>query len=275
MGFEEKLFKFLNNTKKFITIIGSGGKTTTMYYLAEKFVEKFNKNVLITTTTKIFYPENYKVIITDSIEKLKKISDKIVVSGGGVTKENKIIPLDLEVLSDLRKYFSLILIEGDGSKGKSLKGYADYEPVIPDFTDIVITIIGMDILGKPFNENYVHRFEILKKILKKEENEPITVNDIKNSILKSYIPQMPANTINYLILNKILEKDFKNVEKLKKEILAKISQFKEIFLIPFQRGNNQKGTIKELNYEKKRSDIIASQNKNLNYLLTPNFLSSI
>src|SRR6266705_2867647 len=39
-----------------ITIVGAGGKTTTMYTLADELAQR-GKLVITTTTTQIFYPE--------------------------------------------------------------------------------------------------------------------------------------------------------------------------------------------------------------------------
>ena len=43
-------------TYPLITIVGAGGKTTTMYTLASELAQR-GKRVITTTTTQIFYPE--------------------------------------------------------------------------------------------------------------------------------------------------------------------------------------------------------------------------
>src|SRR5437764_9830885 len=43
-------------TSSLIAIIGAGGKTTTMYTLADELAQR-GKRIITTTTTQIFYPE--------------------------------------------------------------------------------------------------------------------------------------------------------------------------------------------------------------------------
>ena len=74
----------------------------------------------------------------------------IIVIGKFINKEKKIVGLDFDNLKHLTLKFDLILIEGDGSKKKNLKGWNDAEPVVyPKNTKTIgildITSYGMDI----------------------------------------------------------------------------------------------------------------------------------
>ena len=40
------------------------------------------------------------------------------------------------------------MIEADGAKRLPLKVPGEWEPVIPDFTDLVVGVIGMDAVGR-------------------------------------------------------------------------------------------------------------------------------
>jgi hypothetical protein len=53
----------------------------------------------------------------------------------------------------------VILVEADGSKGRSLKAPAEWEPVVPDCTTITYIVIGLDVIGKPLDGEYVYRAE--------------------------------------------------------------------------------------------------------------------
>ncbi|MFR2214105.1 MAG: selenium cofactor biosynthesis protein YqeC [Ruminococcus sp.] len=59
-----------------------------------------------------------------------------------------------------------MLIEADGAKRKPLKVPADWEPAIPDFADVVVSVIGLDCLGKPICET-AHRAEYTSSFLEK------------------------------------------------------------------------------------------------------------
>ncbi len=54
-----------------------------------------------------------------------------------------------------------MIIEADGARKLPIKAPAEHEPVIPEFVNTVITVIGLSGLGKPLTEEWVHRPGIL------------------------------------------------------------------------------------------------------------------
>ena len=70
-----------------------------------------------------------------------------------------------------------MLIEADGSRQKPLKVPAEWEPMIPSFADLVISVVGLDCLGKPICET-THRMERTSEFLKKSIHAPVTEDDI-------------------------------------------------------------------------------------------------
>ena len=70
-----------------------------------------------------------------------------------------------------------MLIEADGAKHKPLKVPEEWEPVIPRFADIVISVIGLDCLGHPIRE-VTHRAEKTSGFLQKNMDAPVTGEDV-------------------------------------------------------------------------------------------------
>lgn len=70
-----------------------------------------------------------------------------------------------------------MLIEADGSRQKSLKVPEEWEPAIPSFANVVISVVGLDCLGKPICET-THRMERTSEFLKKRMDAPVTEEDI-------------------------------------------------------------------------------------------------
>ncbi len=72
-------------------------------------------------------------------------------------------------LSELWKYCqdrsANLLIEADGAKRRLLKAPAEWEPVIPDFSDLVIHIFCPNVLGLPLNEENVFRSHLFSEIV--------------------------------------------------------------------------------------------------------------
>ena len=83
-----------------------------------------------------------------------------------------------------KEIFDIILIEADGAKKKPIKAAADHEPVVPSFSTITLGVIGLDSLGKPLNEENVHRPEILKDIINVELNHILDVKNLVSLVLK-------------------------------------------------------------------------------------------
>ena len=51
----------------------------------------------------------------------------------------------------------IILNEADGSRMRPFKAPADHEPVVPECTTLLVPMVGVDTLGCPLTEEYVHR----------------------------------------------------------------------------------------------------------------------
>ena len=67
--------------------------------------------------------------------------------------------------------------EADGAKHKPLKVPEEWEPVIPKFAHIVISVIGLDCLGHPIRE-VTHRAEKTSVFLQKNMDAPVTGEDV-------------------------------------------------------------------------------------------------
>ena len=72
-----------------------------------------------------------------------------------------------------KRLFDFILVEADGAKRKPIKAPADYEPVIPSSTTLVIGVIGLDALGKAIDEETIHRCELFCSLTGKKAGNTI------------------------------------------------------------------------------------------------------
>ena len=198
------------NSKKIISVVGGGGKTSLIFRLAEELAEQ-GKKVIVTTTTHIaFEPERpfardgelnkvrenlrkYGYTVAACMEKREEKSwkkpENIQGSSGthcsaseeqnksGKLFTGKLQALPEEQLQELKKECDVILIEADGARRLPLKVPAAWEPVIPEMTDLVIGVIGLDCLGKAIKDT-VHRPESAAEFLGKSSKEKITEEDI-------------------------------------------------------------------------------------------------
>jgi probable selenium-dependent hydroxylase accessory protein YqeC len=166
-----------------ISIVGSGGKTSTMFRIAKGLLEK---KVLVTTTTKILVPDksdyDFLCIGDEGVKNAAASSiPGIYVAGEYIDANNKIIGFEKKAES-LSRFFDLCVCEADGSNRKNLKGWRDYEPVVLSNSTMTIGVINFKLIGQSANEANIHRLEEFIKISNVAENEEITFMHIKNVI---------------------------------------------------------------------------------------------
>lgn len=201
-----------------ISVVGSGGKTTFVYNLANELKDK---KVVISTTTKMFFPNKNQV---DYFFRLDKNDEVNIKNGRTFIAVEKVS--DNKVSGDIlgiKKYisdFDYIILESDGSKRKPLKGWNDTEPVILNETTKTIGIIPMHIIGEKISEENIHRIEIFNEICKCKIGDEITP-EIIAKIIKS--PKgLFKNSIGekILFLNRIEDEKSKRVALNLLEILG-------------------------------------------------------
>ncbi len=163
-----------------ISFIGAGGKTTLLLRLASEMLG-LQQKVLLTTTTKIFRPSKMPFFIfTDiksAVSALKKHyrDHNIAVLGNRILPNGKIEGIKADAIEILRNELQVsVLVEADGAKGKPIKGYAEYEPVLPSDSDLIAAVIGADALEASISNATVHRLKYFLKTTGAEETQNIT-----------------------------------------------------------------------------------------------------
>lgn len=162
-----------------ISVVGSGGKTTLIYNLAEEFKEA---KVLISTTTKMMKPRENQVDYFYCLDNddVKNEKGRTFIASEMVN-ENKVSGDSLRI-KEYIKEFDYSLVESDGSKRKPLKGWNDNEPVVLSETTKTIGIIPMHIIGEKVSEENIHRVEIFNSICGTKLGDEISLEVIADII---------------------------------------------------------------------------------------------
>ena len=163
---------------KVISVVGGGGKTSFILRLAGELTDK--ERVLITTTTQMEYlcPKKVdKYIIADDLEQIKEelktitSEDKTIFMAKEKIAGNKVKGVPSSWIKDIKDFVHTeglidgMIVEADGAKRKPLKGgFLENEPVIPEGTDVVVMLAGIDVVDKKLTEEHVHRAELAAKI---------------------------------------------------------------------------------------------------------------
>lgn len=170
---------------RIVVFVGGGGKTSLMYRLASELVAR-GERVVVTTTTHIMVPREHEARSLIVSEDLPAILDRLrreLSSHNPVAVGARLLPPDrkmkgippewVEQIAEM-PFVSRVLAEADGSAGRPFKAPADHEPVIPAATNVVVPVVGIDVIGKPFGPDVVHRPERVAAIASLAAGEAIT-----------------------------------------------------------------------------------------------------
>ena len=181
----QTLCEFFEINPGITALIGGGGKTSTMYALAEELRRK--GSVVICTSTHILRPPQYPFLPRLSL----KLQTGEVVSAGSIEGQKLSVPE--QPFDELMQFADYILVEADGSRQLPLKAHAAHEPVIPKEANTVLTVIGIDGLGKPIRIA-AHRPELFASIVHADPEAAVTAEMIRN-VLAAY-PRYDGIIIN-------------------------------------------------------------------------------
>lgn len=211
-----------------ITVVGAGGKTSLINYIANKYKDRVK--ILLTTTTKIYVPSKdlYKYIyMLDENKKIDIHTDLgIIVIGKSINEEKKIIGLDFKDLKYFTPKFDLTLIEGDGSKRKKLKGWNDKEPVVYPKSTKTIGILDITSYNMEISDENIHRLEELRKIT--NINNKVEINNLVDIVLNKNGLFKNACGQKVLLINKIKSSYDKNIAE---QLINEINKYKHDLMI--------------------------------------------
>jgi probable selenium-dependent hydroxylase accessory protein YqeC len=90
----------------------------------------------------------------------------------------KLEALPPEELERTAPAYDLVLIEGDGSRGLPLKGWAPGEPVVPAFSGFTAGILPLRPLGEEVSERIIHRLPLFCRLSGAGEGDTLTAEHL-------------------------------------------------------------------------------------------------
>ena len=166
-----------------VALVGGGGKTTAMFRLAREAVGRGGR-AITTTTTRIFgaqialAPAHVPAVgaTRERVAAALAAHGHVLVIGPTEPGSGKAEGVSLDLFRRLRDWFPdvCMLNEADGSRMRPFKAPADYEPVIPTDTTLVVPVVGADIFGAPLDADHVHRPELVRALSGAPMGTPIT-----------------------------------------------------------------------------------------------------
>lgn len=179
----EALSTLLKGDPPVVAFVGGGGKSSALFRLADELVA-IGKRVITTTTTHIATEQlafaSAHLPLTDvTSERIDRALHEhrhllITDSSDPATGKTRGVPITfVSTLSQMR-LADAILVEADGARKLPFKAPAPYEPVIPLESTLVVIVVGVDIFGRPLDENNVHRPALVSALSGYPLGAPIT-----------------------------------------------------------------------------------------------------
>jgi molybdenum cofactor cytidylyltransferase len=214
-----ELSRALRITKgEVVALVGGGGKTTTMFRLANELAQE-KLRVLTTTSTRIFGaqikrspahvifdPGKTVAEILPPLEAAIADHGQVLLIGETEAETGKAFGLPPDLIDTLAATgrFDIILNEADGSRMRPFKAPAAHEPVIPASTTLVIPVVGLDVMGQALQPDSVHRAERVSQLSGTPLAQPVTVETVAAVIThpEGGLRNVPAGARVVPLLNK-------------------------------------------------------------------------
>jgi probable selenium-dependent hydroxylase accessory protein YqeC len=165
---------------KVVAIIGSGGKTTLLWLLAQSLRRH---KVLVSTTVKMRPPQPGQADFIVGCPEVQDLVPHPGVTFAAVSGENgKVTSLPLPLLDTLYLRFDISLLESDGAGERPYKGWAEHEPVVPDAVTLTIAVMPVPLPGWTASENLVHRLPLFCAITGAHVNDALRPEHLARAI---------------------------------------------------------------------------------------------
>lgn len=145
-----------------VAFVGAGGKKTAMAHLTETATEQ-GRRAGYTTTTHM-PPPDYPLVLTDTpSEGLGSVDTPVAFAHERVPNPEratrKVRGHDPGTIGRLfeQDAFDWLLVKADGARRRECKAPGDDEPVIPARSTHVVPVVSVTAIGKPLDEQTVHR----------------------------------------------------------------------------------------------------------------------
>lgn len=166
-----------------VSLVGAGGKTTTMYRICGELAEA-GHSVVSTTTTAIQPPtrsQSPALLVRDETESFWDAVPELLAGHGHVTtvgrrlRAEKLAGLELAEVTTLRRLANVVVVEADGARHMAVKAPAGHEPAVHPDTTHFLSVAGLHALGRPWAE-VCHRPAIAAAITGAPPGGPVSVS---------------------------------------------------------------------------------------------------
>ncbi len=188
-----------------IALLGGGGKTGLQHRLGQELALSFNR-ILLTSLTKSAWHADPPIHCLDdlpdhNLQPLFKQQNPLCLMGSCLTPE-KLTGISAAELDELRHKADSTIVECDGARNRPLKAHLPHDPMIPDYFDRVIVIVGADVTGTTLTDGLVHRPDVFKHLWQINEDFVLFPEFIARVVTQGYAGKIPAGMPRSYFVNK-------------------------------------------------------------------------
>lgn len=185
-----------------VAFVGAGGKSGAILTVCEGLLQAGMK-VLVAPTTKMLLGEADRIgplVASEDADRLQKKAENAlseapaVVAGSGMISKNRVGGVDPAWIGGLASLADVVLVEADGSRRRPIKGTADHEPALPTAATLVVAIANVQALGKPVDDEHVHRPEVFSELTGIGQGQSITPGAFATAIARGSLARVPQET---------------------------------------------------------------------------------
>ncbi len=209
-----------------ISIVGAGGKTTTMYTLAREMVQR-GQRVITTTTTNIYFPkrgENDALVIAEKSSTLVRTVQSIpsrhqrITVAARVTEAGKLAGLspDQPYALLMKTDAAAVIVEADGARGRLIKAPADHEPAIPPQSNVILIVMSAEAINQPLSAAIAHRPERIATLLDINPGDLLTPERIERLITSDQggMKGIPEQATVHVLITHVSNDKLEDVQRL-------------------------------------------------------------
>jgi probable selenium-dependent hydroxylase accessory protein YqeC len=202
------------STPQVVSLVGAGGKTSTLFWLANALYQR-GARVLITTTTRMQFPDprigTQCIIEADFETRLTRI--KALDKKPGITvlfsvfdkrlqKVTGCLPVEVDALK-AAGMADVILVEADGANHLALKAPAEHEPCIPASSDVVVALTGSEAILRPAQAANIHRWAKFSEITGVSEGEILDAAVFERLLMhpQGMFKNTPVGALRHWLIN--------------------------------------------------------------------------
>ena len=162
----------LDAERGLVSVVGAGGKKTTLYALAERI-----DRAVVTATVRIpiFDQHVASVAVTeDPLDALRAADGWPLGLVPERERDDRYRGYDAAVVGEIAAVGDAVLVKADGARMREFKAPNDREPQVPAATDTVVPVASAHVVGEPLTDELVHRPELVADIAGIDVGDAVT-----------------------------------------------------------------------------------------------------